>query len=123
MAKALFGQEHFAKGLILMKAAADGSIQSMSASLYEQGYAAKVATEQTNNLSGDLKGLNSAYEEVAISLYDTVAPALREIVQGLTGAVRAVARVSSPAADVLCSAGIAGGPELGGDEDLLARHA
>lgn len=90
MAKALFGQEHFAKGLILMKAAADGSIQSMSASLYEQGYAAKVATEQTNNLSGDLKGLNSAYEEVAISLYDTVAPALREIVQGLTGAVRAV---------------------------------
>ena len=90
MAKALFGQEHFAKGLILMKAAADGSIQSMSASLYEQGYAAKVATEQNNNLSGDLKGLNSAYEEVAISLYDTVAPALREIVQGLTGAVRAV---------------------------------
>lgn len=89
-AKALFGTEHFAKGLILMKAAADGSIQSMSASLYEQGYAARVANEQTNNLSGDLKGLNSAYEEVAISLYDTVAPALREIVQGLTGAVRAV---------------------------------
>lgn len=90
MAKALFGQEHFAKGLILMKAAADGSIQSMSASLYEQGYAAKVATEQTNNLSGDLKGLNSAYEEVSISLYTAVAPALREIVKGLTSAMRSV---------------------------------
>lgn len=89
-AKALFGTEHFAKGLILMKAAADGSIQSMSQSLYEQGYASRVASDQTDNLSGDLKGLNSAYEEVSISLYTAVAPALREIVKGLTSAMRAV---------------------------------
>lgn len=93
MAKALFGQEHFAKGLILLSAAADDSekgLKAFSDALFEDGYSARVAKEQTDNLSGDLKGLNSASEEVAIALYDTVKPALREITQWFTTVVQSV---------------------------------
>lgn len=87
-AKALFGVEHFSKGLVLMSAAAKGSLQEMSASLYEEGYSTRVAGDQTNNLSGDLKGLYSAWEEVAISLYDAVNPALRSVTRGMTSIVQ-----------------------------------
>lgn len=93
-AKALFGTNHFAKGLILMSAcadaAADGSVQKLSKELYEEGYATKVAKDQTDNLSGDLKGLNSATEELQISLFTAVAPALRALTQWLTEAARSI---------------------------------
>lgn len=84
-AKALFGVNHFAKGLVLMSAAADGSLQKLANGLYEEGYATRVAKEQTDNLSGDLKALNSAYEEVGITAYNVVLPALRAITQGAIG--------------------------------------
>ena len=89
-AKALFGVNHFAKGLALLGAEADGSLGKLADGLYEEGYATRVAKEQTDNLMGDLKGLNSAWQEVAISIYDTVSPALRAVTQGLTTGLRAV---------------------------------
>ncbi len=87
-AKMLFGTEHFSKGLVLMSAAANGSLQELSSSLYEEGYATRVAKEQTDNLAGDLKALNSASEEVAISIYDAVSPVMRTMTQDMTGAVQ-----------------------------------
>lgn len=88
-ARNIFGMQHMKSGLVLMESAMTGSLQQMSKSLYEKGYAEKVAKEQTDNFMGDLKALNSASEEVAICFYDTVSPALRQITQGIIPAVQA----------------------------------
>lgn len=82
-ARNIFGMQHMKSGIVLMEQAMSGSLQQMSKSLYEEGYANKVAKEQTDNFLGDLKALNSASEEVAICFYDTVSPALRQITQGI----------------------------------------
>lgn len=87
-AKALFGAEHFAKGLVLMEASVKGSLQDLSASIYESGYAAKVAQNQTDNLSGDLKALNSVSQDVAITIFDTVNPGLRKLTKSATEVVQ-----------------------------------
>lgn len=87
-AKALFGANHFAKGLVLMEASVKGTLQDLSANIYESGYATKVAQDQTNNLSGDLKALNSASEEVAITIFDTVNPGLRKLTKFTTEVVQ-----------------------------------
>lgn len=87
-ARKIFGMENAKAGLILMQQALSGELQKMSANLYEKGYADNVANEQTNNLAGDLKGLNSAMQEVAICITDIVTPPLRQLVGTITPIVR-----------------------------------
>ncbi|MCM2131455.1 phage tail tape measure protein [Larsenimonas rhizosphaerae] len=54
------------------------------------GEAAKVAETRTDNIGGDLKGLQSAWEEVGISITDTNEEPLRDLVQWVTSITRAV---------------------------------
>lgn len=87
-AKALFGANHYAKGMVLMEASVKGSLQKLSSGLYEKGYAEKVAKDQTNNLSGDLKALNSVSQDVAITIFETVNPGLRKLTKFTTEVVQ-----------------------------------
>lgn len=88
--KAIFGMEHAKSGIILMEQAMNGSLQKMAQSLNETGVAAEVARKQNDNLMGDLKTLSSATQEVGISLYNTLQPALREVTQAIVPLVQAV---------------------------------
>lgn len=90
LARKIFGLENAKSGLILMEQAMSGELQKFSQNVYEKGFSDKVAKDQIDNLSGDLKSLNSAAEEVAISLYQTLSPALRGMTQGITEIVRPV---------------------------------
>ncbi|MCX4310269.1 MAG: phage tail tape measure protein [Desulfovibrio sp.] len=90
LAKALYGAEHFAKGFVLQIQSVNGEIQKMSAGLDEHGYSNKIAAQQTDNLAGDLKQLNSAYQEVCISLFEQLNPAMRQAMGFITPTVQAI---------------------------------
>ena len=48
------------------------------------GTSSKMSKTMNNNLSGDLKNLNSAWEEFELKIYDSVEEPLRDVVQFLT---------------------------------------
>lgn len=89
LAKSLYGAEHFSKGFVLQMVAANGSLKELSDSLNEEGFADKVAARQNDNFMGDLKQLNSAYQEVGITLFEVLNPALRQITQNIIPVVQA----------------------------------
>ncbi|MCI0508620.1 TP901 family phage tail tape measure protein [Chromohalobacter marismortui] len=54
------------------------------------GESARVAKTMTDNIAGDLKGLNSAWEEVGISLTQTNKGPLRDLIQTVTAITRGI---------------------------------
>nr|WP_267956359.1 phage tail tape measure protein [Halomonas sp. MCCC 1A17488] len=54
------------------------------------GENARVAKTMADNIQGDLQGLNSAWQEVGITVTDTNEGPLRQLIQNLTGVTRAV---------------------------------
>jgi len=52
------------------------------------GAALKMAKTMNDNLAGDIKSLNSVVEDLQLSFYDTFGQETRDVVQGLTMAIR-----------------------------------
>ena len=76
------------KGLNLMLNAGSGELSSFRDDLYGcAGAAEDAATAMTDNLQGDLAGMGSAFEELALKIYDGVQEPLRDAVQFVTGSV------------------------------------
>lgn len=76
------------KGLNLMLNAGAGELPSFRDDLYGcAGAAEDAATAMTDNLQGDLAGMGSAFEELALKIYDGVQEPLRDAVQFVTGSV------------------------------------
>lgn len=76
------------KGLNLMLNAGSGELSSFRDDLYGcAGAAEDAAAAMTDNLQGDLAGMGSAFEELALKIYDGVQEPLREAVQFVTGSV------------------------------------
>ena len=76
------------KGLNLMLNAGSGELSSFRDDLYGcAGAAEDAATAMTDNLQGDLAGMGSAFEELALKIYDGVQEPLRSAVQFVTGSV------------------------------------
>lgn len=76
------------KGLNLMLNAGSGELSSFRDDLYGcAGAAGDAATAMTDNLQGDLAGMGSAFEELALKIYDGVQEPLRGAVQFVTGSV------------------------------------
>lgn len=76
------------KGLNLMLNAGSGELSSFRDDLYGcAGAAEDAAAAMTDNLQGDLAGMGSAFEELALKIYDGVQEPLREAVQFVTGTV------------------------------------
>ena len=88
--KDLFGTEAMSAATVLMDNAVNGSLQNFIEKVKESGSASRVAGEQTNNLSGDLANLSSAWEEVQLIVSETVTPALRTVSQTLTNVISTV---------------------------------
>ena len=76
------------KGLNLMLNAGSGELSSFRDDLYGcAGAAGDAAAAMTDNLQGDLAGMGSAFEELALKIYDGVQEPLRGAVQFVTGSV------------------------------------
>lgn len=76
------------KGLNLMLNAGAGELSSFRDDLYGcAGAAEDAAKAMTDNLQGDLAGMGSAFEELALKIYDGVQEPLRDAVQFVTGSV------------------------------------
>lgn len=76
------------KGLNLILNAGSGELCSFRDQLYQSGNAAQdMANVMTDNLSGDLSEMGSAFEEVGLKVYDRFQQPLRDAVQLITGSV------------------------------------
>ncbi|MFH1060395.1 MAG: phage tail tape measure protein [Pseudomonadota bacterium] len=79
----IFGQEA-GPGMLALIGTGKAGLDELQAKLYQSGRAAEMAKAQVDNLGGDLKMLQSASEEAAISFIEELDPALRKTVQGAT---------------------------------------
>ena len=103
MAKAIAGQSHYADLQVIMAGLAGEAEDGESAfSNYAQqldncaGSAEDMRITMTDNLQGDVKGLNSALEGLGIRLYSYVQGPLRSLVQTATGVIRGITDALTP---------------------------
>ncbi|WJV52959.1 phage tail tape measure protein [Prodigiosinella aquatilis] len=83
--KHIAGEEAFSGLSVLVEQAGTGQLQKLVAEVRAaHGEAEKVAGTMTDNLSGDLKSLSSAWEDVGITLFDSVDSPLRAITHSVT---------------------------------------
>ena len=81
----IFGSESFQEMSILLDSGAE-KIRSYTDELRNsRGVAKEIAETKLNNLAGDWTKLKSATSELAISLFNTLRPMLRGVVQAVTG--------------------------------------
>ncbi|MEH8044239.1 phage tail tape measure protein [Gallibacterium anatis] len=89
--KDIFGEEAATAAAELIKQAGEKNIREFDKKLKEaNGTAQKVAETMSDNLMGDLKGLDSAREALGITIFDGQSNALRELTQTATGWLRTV---------------------------------
>ena len=82
--KAIFETEAMSGALVLMEQAGSGALDNFVGAVKDVGSAEAVAGKQIDNLQGDVTILNSAMQEMALKIYDSVKPALRAFAQGAT---------------------------------------
>jgi TP901 family phage tail tape measure protein len=83
----IFGSDAIRAATIVTQAGAQG-IDAWTRAANDQGYAAKYAATQTDNLQGDLQRLKSALETALIQSGSAANGVLRDMAQALTGVVR-----------------------------------
>ncbi|MBI6296360.1 phage tail tape measure protein [Proteus mirabilis] len=89
--KKLAGEEAFSSLMVLADQASTGSLQKLIAELKaSKGEAQKVAGTMTDNLSGDMKNLQSAWEDLGIQIFDGIDSQLRQISQSITRVISKV---------------------------------
>ena len=81
--KAIFETEAMSGAMVLMEQAGSGALQKFADGLAKTGSAAEVARRKANNLDGDIRGLNSATEELYLSVYAQLEPTLRSVTQSM----------------------------------------
>lgn len=83
--KVIFGEEAMKGAVKLVEAAGNGRLTEKKTALENsQGSAAAVAKIQTNNLDGDLKNMQSAFEDLQIETFDKQDSSLRKLTQSAT---------------------------------------
>ncbi|WLS79727.1 phage tail tape measure protein [Erwinia pyri] len=89
--KDIAGEEAFSGLNVLVEQAGSGQLQQLVAAVKAaKGEAGKVAGTMANNLDGDLKNLSSAWEDIGITLYDSVAGPVRAITKNITALTTSV---------------------------------
>ncbi|MGT3244033.1 phage tail tape measure protein [Yersinia enterocolitica] len=87
--KDIAGEEAAKSFQTLVMSAGSGELQKLLSELKNtQGEAQKVAQKMADNLDGDLKSLNSAWEGFRIQINDLVDNQLRGLTQGLSSVIR-----------------------------------
>jgi len=136
--KVIFGEEAMKGAIKLVAAAGDGSLASKRQQIGDsKGTTERIAKIQTDNLDGDLKNLQSAYEDLQIEVFDKENSALRRLTVSATemlGKVAAWAKVNpeltqtifSVTAGALALVGVLGGigliawPVIAGINGIIA---
>jgi TP901 family phage tail tape measure protein len=86
--KTIFGEEASSAAAVLMSAAATGKLDQLTATLKaSDGKTAELVKVMQDNLGGDFKEFQSAYEAVGTDLFDQQESSLRKLVQTATGYV------------------------------------
>lgn len=86
--KTIFGEEASSSAAVLMTAASSGKLDQLTASLKaSDGKTAELVKVMQDNLGGDFKEFQSAYEAVGTDLFDQQESSLRKLVQTATGYV------------------------------------
>lgn len=89
--KHIAGEEAFSALSVLAEQAGKGELQTLVANLKQaKGEAQKVAGTMTDNLSGDMKNLQSAWEDLGIQIFDGIDSPLRQISQNITRVISKV---------------------------------
>lgn len=89
--KHIAGEEAFSALSVLAEQAGKGELQNLVADLKKaKGEAQKVAGTMTDNLSGDMKNLQSAWEDLGIQIFDGIDSPLRQISQSITRVISKV---------------------------------
>ncbi|SDG22304.1 phage tail tape measure protein, TP901 family, core region [Onishia taeanensis] len=123
--KAIFGEEAGSGMAELIAQQGQAGVDKFVAILGNAaGENARVAKTMADNISGDLKGLNSAWEEVGITITDTNDGPLRDLIQNVTDITRAVgdwmkANPELTAQLTTAAAGVAGLVTVGGGLTLM----
>jgi TP901 family phage tail tape measure protein len=90
--KVIFGEEAMKGAIKLVAAAGDGSLASKRQQIGDsKGTTERIAKIQTDNLDGDLKNLQSAYEDLQIEVFDKENSALRRLTVSATDMLSKVA--------------------------------
>lgn len=83
--KAIFGEEASSSASVLMAAAASGKLDKLTRLIKDSdGKTAELVEVMQNNLGGDFKEFQSAYEAVGTDLYDQQEGSLRKLTQTAT---------------------------------------
>ncbi|WP_433639398.1 phage tail tape measure protein [Kluyvera georgiana] len=83
--KAIFGEEASSSASVLMAAAASGKLDNLTRLIKDSdGKTAELVEVMQNNLGGDFKEFQSAYEAVGTDLYDQQEESLRNLTQTAT---------------------------------------
>lgn len=86
--KTIFGEEASSAAAVLMAAASSGKLDQLTATLKaSDGKTAELVKVMQDNLGGDFKEFQSAYEAVGTDLFDQQESSLRKLVQTATGYV------------------------------------
>jgi TP901 family phage tail tape measure protein len=85
--KDIAGEEAFVGLQTLVAGAGSGELQKLVRELKGAGGEASAAKKMADNLSGDLKNLDSAWEGFRIQIEETVDGPLRKLTQGLSDAI------------------------------------
>lgn len=89
-------------GLLAIVNASDEDFENLTAAISDSdGAAQEMATTMKDNLAGDMTELNSKLDVMFVQLYEKIEPALRAVVQGLSGMVDGLVQVVSVAGDVV----------------------
>lgn len=91
--KRIAGDEAFSALAVLVDQSGTGKLQEFIATLQAaNGEAEKNAKTMADNARGDLQSLQSAWEELGITVFDTQNGPLRGLIQTVTGVIRSVAQ-------------------------------
>ncbi|HCD7583465.1 TPA: phage tail tape measure protein [Escherichia coli] len=83
--KTIFGEEAMKSASVLMAAAASGKLDKLTATIkYSDGKTEELVKVMQDNLGGDFKEFQSAYEAVGTDLYDQQDSSLRQLTQTAT---------------------------------------
>ncbi|EGB1265619.1 phage tail tape measure protein [Salmonella enterica] len=83
--KTIFGEEAMKSASVLMAAAASGKLDKLTATIKDSdGKTEELVKVMQDNLSGDFKEFQSAYEAVGTDLYDQQDSSLRQLTQTAT---------------------------------------
>lgn len=136
--KTIFGEEASSSAAVLMTAASTGKLDQLTASFKaSDGKTAELVQVMQDNLGGDLKELQSAYEAIGTDLFDQNDGALRTLTQDtaalllkvdgwikanpeLAGGIAKVAMVGLILAGALGAIGLIAWPVIAGVNMLIA---